>query len=81
MKVFKKISLYFEENPKVSYICFACLMLLFRVLMRWWGGELSLEGYDLLGTLMLTAGFVMGDKQRRKNKAMKDKITNELKKK
>ena len=79
MDIFKKISFYFEENPKMSYICFACIVLLFRVLMRWWGGELSLEGYDLLWMLMLTAGFVAGDKIRRKNKAMKDKITNKLK--
>ncbi|MDO5421498.1 MAG: hypothetical protein Q4F50_15755 [Bacteroides sp.] len=81
MNVFKKTSLYFEENPKASYISFACVVLLFRVLMRWWGGELCLEGYDILWMLILTTGFVAGDKKRRKNKAMKDKITNELKNK
>ena len=36
---------------------------------------------DVIWTLMLTAGFVTGDRVRRTNKAMKDKIENELKKK
>ena len=71
----KRIKDYFERKPNVSYLFFACMIFLFRVFLNWYANELQLV------TLMLTAGFVTGDRVRRKNKAMKDKIENELKKK
>ena len=61
---------------------FACMIFLFRVFLNWYANELQLVTLmDVIWTLMLTAGFVTGDRVRRKNKAMKDKIENELKKK
>ena len=71
----KRIKDYFERKPNASYLFFACMIFLFRVFLNWYANELQLV------TLMLTAGFVTGDRVRRKNKAMKDKIENELKKK
>ena len=70
----KRIKDYFERKPNVSYLFFAFL--------NWYANELQLVTLmDVIWTLMLTAGFVTGDRVRRKNKAMKDKIENELKKK
>ena len=78
----KRIKDYFERKPNVSYLFFACMIFLFRVLLNWYANELQLVTLmDVIWTLMLTAGFVTGDRVRRKNKAMKDKIENELKKK
>ena len=54
---------------------------MFRVFLHWYGSDAQLVNLlDVIWTLMLTAGFVFGDRIRRKNKAMKDKIENELKK-
>lgn len=78
----KRIKDYFERKPNVSYLFFACMIFLFRVFLNWYTNELQLVTLmDVIWTLMLTAGFVTGDRVRRKNKAMKDKIENELKKK
>lgn len=78
----KRIKDYFERKPNVSYLFFACMIFLFRVFLNWYVNELQLVTLmDVIWTLMLTAGFVTGDRVRRKNKAMKDKIENELKKK
>lgn len=78
----KRIKDYFERKPNVSYLFFACMIFLFRVFLNWHANELQLVTLmDVIWTLMLTAGFVTGDRVRRKNKAMKDKIENELKKK
>ena len=78
----KRINDYFERKPNVSYLFFACMIFLFRVFLNWYANELQLVTLmDVIWTLMLTAGFVTGDRVRRKNKAMKDKIENELKKK
>lgn len=78
----KRIKDYSKENPNVSYLFFACMIFLFRVFLNWYANELQLVTLmDVIWTLMLTAGFVTGDRVRRKNKAMKDKIENELKKK
>ena len=78
----KRIKDYFERKPNVSYLFFACMISLFRVFLNWYANELQLVTLmDVIWTLMLTAGFVTGDRVRRKNKAMKDKIENELKKK
>ena len=78
----KRIKDYFERKPNVSYLFFACMIVLFRVFLNWYANELQLVTLmDVIWTLMLTAGFVTGDRVRRKNKAMKDKIENELKKK
>ena len=77
----KRIKDYFERKPNVSYLFFACMIFLFRVFLNWYANELQLVTLmDVIWTLMLTAGFVTGDRVRRKNKAMKDKIENELKK-
>ena len=63
-------------------ICFLLALFLFRVFLNWYANELQLVTLmDVIWTLVLTAGFVTGDRVRRKNKAMKDKIENELKKK
>ncbi len=78
----KRIKDYFERKPNVSYLFFTCMIFLFRVFLNWYANELQLVTLmDVIWTLMLTAGFVTGDRVRRKNKAMKDKIENELKKK
>lgn len=78
----KRIKDYFERKPNVSYLFFACMIFLFCVFLNWYANELQLVTLmDVIWTLMLTAGFVTGDRVRRKNKAMKDKIENELKKK
>ena len=77
----KRIKDYFERKPNVSYLFFACMIFLFRVFLNWYANELQLVTLmDVIWTLMLTAGFVTGDRVRRKKKAMKDKIENELKK-
>ena len=78
----KRIKDYFERKPNVSYLFFACMIFLFRVFLNWYANELQLVTLmDVIWTLMMTAGFVTGDRVRRKNKAMKDKIENELKEK
>ena len=78
----KRIKDYFERKPNASYLFFACMIFLFRVFLNWYANELQLVTLmDVIWTLMLTAGFVTGDRVRRKNKAMKDKIENELKNK
>ena len=78
----KRIKDYFERKPNASYLFFACMIFLFRVFLNWYGNDAQLVTLlDVIWTLMLTAGFVTGDRVRRKNKAMKDKIENELKKK
>ena len=79
---YKTVKDYFERKPNASYLFFACMICLFRVFLNWYANELQLVTLmDVIWTLMLTAGFVTGDRVRRKNKAMKDKIENELKKK
>ena len=80
--IYKTIKDYFERKPNASYLFFACMIFLFRVFLNWYANELQLVTLmDVIWMLMLTAGFVTGDRVRRKNKAMKDKIENELKKK
>ena len=78
----KRIKDYFERKPNASYLFFACMIFLFRVFLNWCENKLQLVTLrDVIWALVLTAGFVTGDRVRRKNKAMKDKIENELKKK
>ena len=77
----KRIKDYFERKPNVSYLFFACMIFLYRVYLNWNGNDVQLVTLlDVIWTLMMTAGFVAGDRIRRKNKAMKDKIEDELKK-
>lgn len=78
----KKMS-FFENHPYVCYALCAALFFAFNLFLRWWSGELDADAYlmSAINTLILTAGFVRGDRYRRKNKAVKDKIANELKKK
>ncbi|ADV45093.1 hypothetical protein [Bacteroides helcogenes] len=79
---YKTVRDYFERKPNASYLFFACVIFLFRVFLNWYGNDVQLVTLlDVICVLMLTAGFVAGDRIRRKNKAMKDKIENELKKK
>ena len=78
---YKTVKDYFERKPNASYLFFACMILLFRVFLNWYGNDAQLVTLlDVIWTLMMTAGFVVGDRIRRKNKAMKDKIEDELKK-
>ena len=83
--IYKTIKDYFERKPNASYLFFACMIFLFRVFLNWYGNDAQLVTLlDVIWTLMMTAGFVVGervDRARRKKKAMKDKIENELKKK
>lgn len=79
---YQTVKIFFERKPNVSYLFFACVIFLFRVFLHWYGNDVQLVNLlDVIWTLVLTAGFVVGDHIRRKNKAMKDKIENELKKK
>ena len=82
---YKTVKDYFERKPNASYMFFACMIFLFRVFLNWYGNDVQLVTLlDVIWALVLTAGFVVGervDRARRKKKAMKDKIENELKKK
>lgn len=78
---YKTVKDYFERKPNASYLFFACMIFLFRVFLNWYGNDAQLVTLlDVIWTFMMTAGFVVGDRIRRKNKAMKDKIEDELKK-
>ena len=80
--IYKTVENYFENHPNASYLFFACMIFLLRVFLHWYGkNEQLFRLSDVTWTLILTAGFMAGDRIRRKNKAMKDKIENELKKK
>ena len=50
--------------------------MIFNLFLRWWSGELDADEYlmSAINTLILTAGFVWGDRYRRKNLANKKKI-------
>ena len=56
--------------------CYAGLLFAFNLFLRWWSGELDADEYlmSAINTLILTAGFVWGDRYRRKNLANKKKI-------
>ena len=76
---YKTVKDYFERKPNASYLFFACMIFLFRVFLNWYGNDAQLVTLlDVIWTLMMTAGFVAGDRIRRQNKAMKDKIEDEL---
>ena len=76
---YKTVKDYFERKPNASYLFFACMIFLFRVFLNWYGNDVQLVTLlDVIWTLMMTAGFVAGDRIRRKNKTMKDKIEDEL---
>ena len=78
---YKTVKDYFERKPNASYLFFACMIFLFRVFLNWYGNDVQLVTLlDVIWTLMMTAGFVAGDRIRRQNKTMKDKIEDELKK-
>lgn len=71
---------YFENHPGASYVFFACIILLFRIFLHWYGNEEPLVGWvDVLCALILTAGFMAGDRIRRKNKKHKEKVEELLK--
>lgn len=59
-------------------LCVVCrpAFLAFNLFLRWWSGELDADEYlmSAINTLILTAGFVWGDRYRRKNLANKKKI-------
>ena len=67
---------FFERRPYVSYALYAGLLFAFNLFLRWWSGELDADEYlmSVINTLILTAGFVWGDRYRRKNLANKKKI-------
>lgn len=75
---------FFEEHSGASYLFFACIILLFRIFLHWYwyGNETPLVGWvDVLCVLILTAGFMAGDRIRRKNKKHKEKVEELLKNK
>ena len=67
---------FFERRPYVCYALYAGLLFAFNLFLRWWSGELDADEYlmSAINTLILTAGFVWGDRYRRKNLANKKKI-------
>lgn len=67
---------FFERHPYVCYALYAGLLFAFNLFLRWWSGELDADEYlmSAINTLILTAGFVWGDRYRRKNLANKKKI-------
>lgn len=80
--IYKTVNNYFEKHPNVSYLFFACVIFSLRVFLHRHGDDAQLFHLsDVTWTLILTAGFMAGDRIRRKNKATKDKIENELNKK
>lgn len=56
--------------------CMQACFFAFNLFLRWWSGELDADEYlmSAINTLILTAGFVWGDRYRRKNLANKKKI-------
>lgn len=66
----------FDRRPYVCYALYAGLLFAFNLFLRWWSGELDADEYlmSVINTLILTAGFVWGDRYRRKNLANKKKI-------
>lgn len=77
---YKTVKDYLRET-QCKLLVFACMIFLFRVFLNWYGNDAQLVTLlDVIWTLMMTAGFVAGDRIRRKNKTMKDKIEDELKK-
>ena len=67
---------FFERRPYVAMRCMQACFLLSTFFLRWWSGELDADEYlmSAINTLILTAGFVWGDRYRRKNLANKKKI-------
>ena len=66
---------HFEKHPGASYLFFACIILLFRIFLHWYGNGTPLIGLRDVGwVLIFTAGFVVSDRIRRKNKKQKEKV-------
>ena len=65
-----------EQQDCSGYALYAGLLFAFNLFLRWWSGELDADEYlmSAINTLILTAGFVWGDRYRRKNLANKKKI-------
>lgn len=76
MDLMEKKKSFFERRPYVCYALYAGLLFAFNLFLRWWSGELDADEYlmSAINTLILTAGFVWGDRYRRKNLANKKKI-------
>ena len=74
---------FFENHPKVCYALYAVLLFAFNLFLRWKDRELSADEYFIsaINTLILTAGFVWGDRYRRKNFVNQKKIEEYLKNK
>lgn len=71
---------FFEKHPGASYLSFVCMILLFRIFLHWYHNEAQLvEVWDVICVLLLTAGFMAGNRRRRKNKKCKDKVEELLK--
>lgn len=72
---------FFENHPKVCYALYAVLLFAFNLFLRWKDRELSADEYFIsaINTLILTAGFVWGDRYRRKNFVNQKKIEEYLK--
>lgn len=74
---------FFENHPKVCYALYAVLLFAFNLFLRWKDRELSADEYFIsaINTLILTVGFVWGDRYRRKNLVNQKKIEEYLKNK
>ena len=79
MKGFEKIT----QKPWLLYVILFILLLAIGVFMRWfdprgvpWGDNLW---QSALGAVMITAGFAIGDRYRRKNQKHREEIMKQLK--
>ena len=83
MNPVEKKESFFENHPKVGYALYAVLLFAFNLFLRWKDRELSADEYFIsaINTFILTAGFVWGDRYRRKNLVNQKKIEEYLKNK
>ena len=72
---------FFMRHPYVCYALYAGLLFALNIFMRWYSKNGLDEDWFLssvVNTVLLTAGFVCGDRCRRKNLANKKKIDEHL---
>ena len=67
---------FFERRPYAGYALYAALLLALNLFLHGRSGELGADGclVSVVNTFLLTAGFVWGDRYRRKNRANQKKI-------
>lgn len=76
MTFFKKISSTFENHPNVYYVLMFCALLAFNFFLRYRRGDDWMDALtiSLTNSAILSAGLILGDRQRRKSSADKKKI-------